>query len=41
MKKGKKYIESAKLIDKTKLYDTEEALKSALNELLTEFVKPE
>ena len=27
MKKGKKYIESAKLIDKTKLYDTEEALK--------------
>ena len=26
MKKGKKYIESAKLIDKTKLYDTNEAL---------------
>ncbi len=27
MKKGKKYIESAKLIDKSKLYDTSEALK--------------
>ena len=26
MKKGKKYIESAKLIDKSKLYDTNEAL---------------
>lgn len=27
MKKGKKYIESAKLIDKAKLYDADEALK--------------
>ena len=26
MKKGKKYIESAKLIDKSKLYDSDEAL---------------
>ncbi len=30
MKKGKKYIESAKLIDKTKLYDTDEAMKLAI-----------
>ncbi|MBO5248393.1 MAG: 50S ribosomal protein L1 [Clostridia bacterium] len=30
MKKGKKYIESAKLIDKSKLYDTDEALKLAI-----------
>ena len=26
MKKGKRYIESAKLIDKSKLYDSDEAL---------------
>ena len=25
MKKGKKYLESAKLVDKSKLYDTAEA----------------
>ena len=30
MKKGKKYIESAKLVDKTKLYDTDEAMKLAI-----------
>ncbi len=30
MKKGKKYIESAKLVDKTKLYDTNEAMKLAI-----------
>ena len=30
MKKGKKYIESAKLIDKSKLYDTDEAMKLAI-----------
>ena len=26
MKHGKKYVESAKLVDKTKLYDADEAL---------------
>ena len=31
MKKGKKYIESAKLIDKSKLYDADEALKLAID----------
>ena len=31
MKKGKKYIESAKLIDKTKLYDADEAMKLAID----------
>ncbi|MBQ1272185.1 MAG: 50S ribosomal protein L1 [Clostridia bacterium] len=31
MKKGKKYIESAKLIDKSKLYDTDEAMKLAID----------
>ncbi len=31
MKKGKKYIESAKLVDKTKLYDTDEAMKLAID----------
>ena len=30
MKKGKKYIESVKLIDKSKLYDTDEAMKLAI-----------
>ncbi len=34
MSKGKKYIDSAKLVDKTKLYDTNEALK-----LVTETAK--
>ena len=27
MKRGKKYVEAAKLIDKTKAYDKEEAIK--------------
>ncbi len=31
MKKGKKYIESVKLIDKSKLYDTNEALQLAID----------
>ena len=31
MKKGKKYIESAKLVDRTKLYDTNEALQLAID----------
>ncbi len=31
MKKGKKYIESAKLFDKSKLYDTNEALQLAID----------
>ncbi len=31
MKKGKRYIESAKLVEKTKLYDADEAMKLAID----------
>ena len=37
MKKGKKYLESAKLIDKTKLYDVEEGLEAVLSTAKAKF----
>ena len=37
MKHGKKYVESAKLIDKTKLYDTAEALDIAVKTATAKF----
>ena len=37
MKKGKKYIESAKLIDKSKLYDSDEALKLVVDTAKAKF----
>ena len=37
MKKGKKYLESAKLIDKTKLYDTEEAFETLCKASVAKF----
>ncbi|MBQ3499285.1 MAG: 50S ribosomal protein L1 [Clostridia bacterium] len=37
MKHGKKYIESAKLVDRTKLYDPEEALELAIKSATAKF----
>lgn len=37
MRKGKKYIESAKLVDRSKLYDTEEALGMVINTAKAKF----
>ena len=37
MKHGKKYIESAKLIESSKLYDPDEAVKLALQTAKTKF----
>lgn len=37
MKHGKKYVESAKLIDRTKLYDTQEALELAVKGATAKF----
>lgn len=37
MRKGKKYIESAKLVDRSKLYDTEEALDMVINTAKAKF----
>lgn len=37
MKHGKKYVESAKLVDKAKLYDTEEALELAVKTATAKF----
>ena len=37
MKHGKKYIESAKLIERSKLYDPDEAVKLALQTAKTKF----
>lgn len=37
MKHGKKYVESAKLVDKTKLYDTDEALNLAIKTKTAKF----
>ena len=34
MKHGKKYVEGAKLIERSRLYDTEEALELCINCLL-------
>ena len=37
MRKGKKYIESAKLVDRSKLYDTDEALGMVINTAKAKF----
>ena len=37
MKKGKKYLESAKLVDRTKLYDTEEAFETLCKTSVAKF----
>ncbi|MDD6848405.1 MAG: 50S ribosomal protein L1, partial [Oscillospiraceae bacterium] len=37
MKHGKKYVDSAKLIDRTKLYDTEEALDTVVKTATAKF----
>ena len=37
MRKGKKYIESAKLVDRSKLYDTEEALDTVIKTAKAKF----
>ena len=37
MKHGKKYVDSAKLIDKTKLYDTNEALATVIKTATAKF----
>ena len=37
MRKGKKYIESAKLVDRSKLYDTEEALDTVVKTAKAKF----
>ena len=37
MRKGKKYIESAKLVDRSKLYDTEEALQTVIDTAKAKF----
>ena len=37
MRKGKKYIESAKLVDRSKLYDTDEALDMVLKTAKAKF----
>ena len=37
MKHGKKYVESAKLVDKTKLYDPAEALEVAVKTATAKF----
>ena len=37
MKKGKKYLESAKLVDKTKLYDTEDAFETLCKTSVAKF----
>ena len=39
MKHGKKYVESAKLIDRTKLYDAPEALELQLRQLPRSLMK--
>ncbi len=37
MRKGKKYIESAKLVDRSKLYDTEEAMQAVVDTAKAKF----
>ena len=37
MKKGKKYLESAKLVDRTKLYDTDEAFETLCKTSVAKF----
>ena len=37
MRKGKKYIESAKIVDRSKLYDTEEALQTVIDTAKAKF----
>ena len=37
MKHGKKYVDAAKLVDKTKLYDTDEALDTVIKTAVAKF----
>ena len=38
MKHGKKYVDAAKLVDRTKLYDTNEALDTVIKTATAKFI---